>query len=60
MPVLFERERGNGFHMGHAHNYALVRVPVQEHDGDWRNTIRMVTVTEIKNNQLYGIVRDVS
>ncbi len=60
MPVLFERERGNGFHMGHAPNYVLVRVPVQEHDSDWRNTIRMVNITEIKNHQLYGIVGDVS
>ena len=59
-PILFERERGNGFHMGHAPNYALVRVPIQEHDEDWRNTIRMVKVTEIRENQLFGIVENVS
>ncbi|MBR3630871.1 MAG: tRNA (N(6)-L-threonylcarbamoyladenosine(37)-C(2))-methylthiotransferase MtaB [Oscillospiraceae bacterium] len=43
--VLFERERGRGFHLGHAPDYARVAVPVQDGDGDWRNTIRRVQIT---------------
>lgn len=52
--VLFERERGNGFHTGHAGNYAAVSVPVQEGDGDWRNTIREVVITDVQDGKLLG------
>ncbi|MBQ8079517.1 MAG: radical SAM protein, partial [Oscillospiraceae bacterium] len=48
--VLFERERGDGWHRGHAENYAAVQVPS---DGaDWRGTIRTVTVTSAESGHL--------
>lgn len=55
MSVLFERERGNGFHCGHARNDAVVLVPVQT-DDDWRNTIRNVLITGISDGKLTGII----
>ena len=27
VPVLFERERGNGFHVGHAPNSTVIKIP---------------------------------
>lgn len=56
LSVLFERERGGGFHTGHAGNYAAVLVPVKEGDGDWRNTIRNVRITDVQNGRLIGEV----
>ena len=53
LDVLFERERGNGFHQGHAENYASVRVP--DTDGtDWRGSIRRVRITGTAGGQLLG------
>ena len=51
--VLFERERGQGFHRGHAAHYALVCVP--DTDGsDWRGQIRRVWITGIRGGNLTG------
>ena len=52
--VLFERERGSGFHTGHAPDYARVAVPVQDGDGDWRNTIRSIRITGLQGEMLVG------
>ena len=53
LDVLFERERGNGFHQGHAGNYAAVRVPDTDHT-DWRGSIRRVRITGAADGQLLG------
>ena len=54
LQVLFERERGDGFHRGHAENYALVCVP--DTDGsDWRGTICPVHITGTAQGRLLGI-----
>ncbi|MBP0973253.1 MAG: tRNA (N(6)-L-threonylcarbamoyladenosine(37)-C(2))-methylthiotransferase MtaB [Oscillospiraceae bacterium] len=52
--VLFERERGHGYHTGHAPDYAPVLVPVQAEDGDWRNTIRRIRITGVQGEKLVG------
>ena len=53
VPVLFERERGNGFHQGHAPNYATVCVP--DTDGsDWRGQIFHTKITGVENGRLLG------
>ncbi len=52
--VLFERERGQGFHLGHAGDYAQVAVPAAPEDGDWRNTIRAVRITGVQGEKLVG------
>ena len=52
--VLFERERGNGFHTGHAQDYAQVLVPAAPEDGHWRNTIRTVRITGVQGEKLVG------
>ncbi len=57
LSVLFERERGRGFHQGHAENYAAVLVP--DTDGsDWRGTIRNVSITGLDGNRLIGELAD--
>lgn len=43
LQVLFERERRNGYHQGHAGNYAVVRVPAPD-GADWRGSIRRVRI----------------
>ena len=55
--VLFERERGNGFHQGHAENYASVRVP--DIDGESRRGLILpVKITGVTEGGLVGeIVR---
>ena len=50
--VLFERERGDGLHRGHAENYATVLVPSQGED--WRGSIRRVQITGIQGASLLG------
>ena len=56
LSVLFERERGQGFHTGHAENYAAVCVP--DTDGrDLRGIIRSVFITRTENGKLYGEIR---
>lgn len=55
LTVLFERERGNGYHQGHAENYASVRVP--DTDGtDWRGRICKVRITGVQESHLTGSV----
>lgn len=54
LSVLFECERDGGFHIGHAENYAAVLVPAQEGDGDWRNSIRNVHITDVQDGKLIG------
>ena len=55
LSVLFERERGQGFHQGHAENYACVRVP--DTDGsDWRGSIRNIRITGQEGQYLIGEV----
>ena len=53
LTVLFERERGNGFHQGHAENYAAVFVPDTDHT-DWRGSIRRIRITASDNGHLIG------
>lgn len=55
--VLFERERGGGFHRGLAPDHAAVLVPVQPEDGDWRNTIREIRITGVHEDKLLGEVQ---
>lgn len=53
LSVLFERERRQGFHQGHAPNYATVLVP--DTDGaDFRGSIRDVCITGISGSRLLG------
>ena len=53
MQVLFERERRDGFHRGHAENYALVCVP--DTDGtDRRGAICPVYITGTAQGRLLG------
>ena len=53
LTVLFERERGTGFHQGHAENYIAVRVP-DAGGADWRGCIRTVRITAAEGDHLIG------
>ncbi len=54
--VLFEREKNPAFHRGHAPDYSTVLVPAAPEDGSFRNRIADVTITEIRDGQLLGIL----
>ena len=55
LTVLFERERGDGFHRGHAENYAAVLVP--DPDGnDLRGQLCRVKITARQGASLLGEV----
>lgn len=51
--VLFERERGQGFHTGHSENYATVCVPNPD-GSDLRGSIRTVRIAKAENGRLFG------
>ena len=53
LTVLFERERGDGSHRGHAENYASVCVPAAD-GSDWRGTIRTIRITGTDGKKLTG------
>ncbi len=52
--VLFERERGDGFHRGHAPDYTFVKVPADPCDGDLRGRMADVAVTAAEDGYCAG------
>ncbi len=56
LPVLLEREKGDGFHRGHAPDYSTVLIPAQPGDGSLRGALLDVHITGIRDGQLRGIL----
>ena len=56
LSVLFERERGKGFHQGHAAQYVTVKVPFLHGDEDWQGSIRQVRITGIDGDAVLGVL----
>jgi threonylcarbamoyladenosine tRNA methylthiotransferase MtaB len=52
--VLFERERGDGFHIGHAPNGTIVRVSVKNLKNSLRNQIFYAKIEESDATCCYG------
>ena len=53
-PVLFERERGDGYHIGHAPNGAVIRVFAEKSKKSLRNRIFCVRIEENDADCCYG------
>lgn len=54
VPVLFERERGDGFHVGHAPNGTVVRISAKNPKKSLRNQIFYVRIEESDADCCYG------
>lgn len=54
VPVLMERERGDGFHVGHAPNGTVVRFPQKNSKKSLRNQVFYVRIEESDANCCYG------
>jgi threonylcarbamoyladenosine tRNA methylthiotransferase MtaB len=56
--VLFEREKTEGFHNGHAPDYTAVLVPAVSGEGSLRNRILDVELTEVRDGKCFGRLCD--
>lgn len=54
VPVLFERERGDGFHIGHAPNGTIVKISVNNEKISLRNQIFCVIIEKSDASCCYG------
>lgn len=56
VPVLFERERGDGFHTGHAPNGTIVKISVNNEKISLRNRIFYVIIEKSDTSCCYGSI----
>lgn len=54
VPVLFERERGDGFHVGHAPNSTVIKIPEKNQKKSLRKQIFYVKIEESDAACCYG------
>ena len=55
-PVLFERERGDGYHVGHTPNGTVVRISAKNPKKSLRNRVFCVRIVESDAECCYGIL----
>ena len=59
-PVLFERERGDGYHVGHTPNGTVVRISAKNPKKSLRNRVFCVRIVESDAECCYGILTESS
>ncbi|MDD6269456.1 MAG: tRNA (N(6)-L-threonylcarbamoyladenosine(37)-C(2))-methylthiotransferase MtaB [Oscillospiraceae bacterium] len=60
VPVLFEREKGDGFHIGHAPDGTVVKIPEKNTKKSLRNSLFYVTIEESDAVCCFGSIADSS
>lgn len=57
-PVLFEREKNDGFHGGYAPNYTFIKILTKNSEKSLRNMVFYVTIDKIGDDCCYGHISD--
>lgn len=55
-PVLFEREKSDGFHRGYTPNYTMIKILTKNSEKSLRNCIFYVTIDKIGNDCCIGTI----
>lgn len=58
VPVLFERERSDDFHQGHAPDYTLIKISRKNFKKSLRNEIFYVTIERADSDSCFGRIAD--